>query len=87
MIIEDEPDAAQLFAETMRVSGLRVLKSYTSTPAMMLIAEARPDVIILDIMTPPDIRLGLEAGPAAYLTKPVGFTALKNAADRVVQGL
>lgn len=52
MIIEDEPDAAELFAEMMRVSGYRVLKTYTSTPAMTLIAQERPDVIILDIMMP-----------------------------------
>jgi len=87
MIIEDEPDAAELFAEMMRVSGLRARKRYASTPAMTLIAEERPDVIIMDIMTPSDIRLGLEAGPAVYLTKPVGFIDLKNAMDRVVQGL
>ena len=58
MIIEDEPDAAELFAEMMRVGGFRVLKTYSSTPAIPLIARERPDVIILDIMLP-DIS-GLE---------------------------
>lgn len=52
MIVEDEPDAAELFAEMMRVSGFRVLKTYASTPAMTLIAQEKPDVIILDIMMP-----------------------------------
>ncbi|SRR5581483_2863662 len=52
MIIEDEPDVSELFAEMMRVSGFRVLKSYTGTPAMGLIAQERPDAIILDIMMP-----------------------------------
>lgn len=52
MIIEDEPDAAELFAEMMRVSGFHVLKSYSSTPAMQMIAQEKPDVIILDIMMP-----------------------------------
>jgi len=52
MIIEDEPDAAELFAEMMRVSGFRVIKTYTSTPAMALIAQEKPDLIILDIMMP-----------------------------------
>ncbi|HEX2697927.1 MAG TPA: response regulator [Anaerolineales bacterium] len=118
MIIEDEPDAAELFAEMMRVSGFRVLKTYTSTPAMTLIAQEKPDVIILDIMMPDisgievlhfmqrepglskipvivvsaksmpsDIRSGLEAGAAVYLTKPVGYVDLKNAVDRVLQDL
>jgi len=58
MIIEDEPDAAELFAEMMRIGGFRVLKMYSSTPAIPMIARERPDVIILDIMLP-DIS-GLE---------------------------
>jgi len=52
MIIEDEPDAAELFAEMMRVSGFRVLKSYASAPAMKMITQEKPDVILLDIMMP-----------------------------------
>lgn len=117
MIIEDEPDAAELFAEMMRVSGFRVLKSSASTPGMALIAQEKPDVILLDIMMPDisgieilrflrrepelaaipvivisaksmpsDIRDGLDAGAAMYLTKPVGYLDLKKAVDSVLQG-
>jgi len=52
LIIEDEADAAELFAEMMRVSGFRVLKTSSSTPALTLIATEKPDIIILDIMMP-----------------------------------
>jgi len=52
IVVEDEPDAAELFAEMMRVSGYRVLKTYSSTPAISLIAQEQPDVVILDIMMP-----------------------------------
>ena len=52
IVVEDEPDAAELFAEMMRVSGFRVLKTFSSTPAMALIAQERPDAVILDIMMP-----------------------------------
>jgi CheY-like chemotaxis protein len=52
LIIEDESDAAELFAEMMRVSGFRVLKTSSSTPALNLIATEKPDLIILDIMMP-----------------------------------
>ena len=58
IVVEDEPDAAELFAEMMRVSGFRVFKTYSSTPAISLIANEKPDVVILDIMMP-DIS-GLE---------------------------
>ena len=52
LIIEDEADAADLFAEMMRVSGFRVLKTTNSAPALDMMAADRPDVVILDIMMP-----------------------------------
>ncbi len=115
MIIEDEPDVSELFAEMMRLSGLRVIKTYTSTPAMALIEQERPDLVILDVMmpdvsglevltymrhdprlalipvvivsakaAPADIRAGLDAGATVYLTKPVAYTDLKAAVDRLL---
>ena len=58
MIIEDEPEAAELFGEMMRVNGYRVLKMFSSAPAISMIIQEKPDVIILDVMMP-DIS-GLE---------------------------
>ena len=52
IVVEDEPDAAELFAEMMRVSGFRVLKTFSSTPAIAMIAKELPEVVILDIMMP-----------------------------------
>jgi DNA-binding response OmpR family regulator len=115
MIIEDETDAAELFGEMMRVNGFRVIKMFSSTPAIPMIAQEKPDVILLDIMMPDisglevlrfmqrepelakipvivvsaksmpsDIKSGLEAGAAVYLTKPVGFQDLKQAVEKVL---
>ena len=58
MIIEDEPDAAEMFAEMMRVNGFRVLKMFASTPSIPLFLQEKPDLVILDVMMP-DIS-GLE---------------------------
>lgn len=58
MIIEDEADAAELFSEMMRINGFRVIKMFSSAPAIPMISQERPDVILLDIMMP-DIS-GLE---------------------------
>lgn len=58
MIVEDEAEAAEMFAEMMRVSGFRVLQYHSSGPAIPAIQSERPDVIILDVMMP-DIS-GLE---------------------------
>jgi len=33
---------------------------------------------------PGDIKIGLEAGASMYLTKPVGFLDLKEAAEKVL---
>ncbi len=52
IVVEDEPDAAELFAEMMRVNGFRVVKSHSSSPAINLIASEMPDVVILDVMMP-----------------------------------
>lgn len=52
MIVEDEVDAAEMFAEMMRVSGYRVLKAYSSGPAISLLSAETPDVVLLDIMMP-----------------------------------
>ena len=52
LIVEDEADAAELFAEMMRVSGFRVLKTASSAPALSMMTEERPDIVLLDIMMP-----------------------------------
>jgi CheY-like chemotaxis protein len=115
LIIEDEADAAELFAEMMRVSGFRVLKTSSSAPALAMIAQEQPDIVLLDIMMPEisglellremredpelrripvviisakgmpaDVRSGMEAGAATYLTKPVGFLELREAVERAL---
>jgi two-component system phosphate regulon response regulator PhoB len=52
LIIEDEEDAAELFAEMMRVSGFRVVKTSSSAPAITMMTDERPDIVLLDIMMP-----------------------------------
>jgi len=52
LIIEDEEDAAELFSEMMRVSGFRVIKSSKSQPAIAMMTEDKPDLVLLDIMMP-----------------------------------
>lgn len=58
MIIEDEAEAAELFSEMMRLNGFRVIKMFSSAPAIPIISQEKPDVILLDVMMP-DIS-GLE---------------------------
>ena len=52
LILEDEEDAAELFSEMMRVSGFRVIKLLKSQPAIEIMTEDKPDLVLLDIMMP-----------------------------------
>lgn len=81
LIIEDEEDAADMFAEMMRVSGYRVLKTPSSMPAFNMMATEKPDVVILDIMMPEisglDILRQMRRNPE-FATIPVVVVSAKS---------
>lgn len=52
LIVEDEPDTAEMFAEMMRLSGFRVLKAYGGENALSILSQETPDAIVLDMMMP-----------------------------------
>ena len=52
VIVEDEPDTAEMFAEMMRLNGYQVRKAFGSRQAMTLISRENPDAVMLDIMMP-----------------------------------
>lgn len=85
MIIEDEEDAAELFAEMMRVSGYRVVKTSKSVPAIEIMTAEKPDVILLDIMMPEvsglDILRAMRRDPALANIPVVIITAKGMPAD------
>ncbi|NWG05962.1 MAG: response regulator [Chloroflexi bacterium] len=85
MIIEDEEDAAELFAEMMRVSGYRVVKTSKSAPAIEMMKAEKPDVILLDIMMPEvsgiDILRQMRRDPALAPIPVVVVTAKGMPAD------
>ena len=108
VIVEDEPDAANLFEEMLRIDQYEVIKTHSGGGALTVLQTERPDAVLLDIMMPDisgidvlrfmrrepslmhipvvivsakalpsDIRIGMEAGATAYLTKPVGLDELR----------
>jgi len=52
VVVEDEPDTAEMFAEMMRLIGYTVIKSYGGEEAIALISSEKPDAVVLDIMMP-----------------------------------
>ncbi|MFM8320351.1 MAG: response regulator [Chloroflexota bacterium] len=52
VVVEDEPDTAEMFAEMIRLMGHQVVKSYGGIRAIDLIAEKKPAAVVLDLMMP-----------------------------------
>jgi len=61
-------------------SGLEVLLYMRREPNL----AALPVVVVSTKSLPADIQSGVEAGASVYLTKPVGYSGLKNAVDTVL---
>ena len=52
LIVEDEPDAAEMFAQMLRLSGFRVVKAFGGVAAMKQLLQEKPDALVLDLMMP-----------------------------------
>lgn len=52
VIIEDEPDTAEMYAEMMRICGYQVEIFFGGKSAVNKIAEQKPAAVVLDIMLP-----------------------------------
>lgn len=52
VVVDDEPDTAEMFAEMMRLSGFEVYKCYRTAQAIKTITKKMPDAVVLDIMMP-----------------------------------
>jgi DNA-binding response OmpR family regulator len=116
IIVEDEPDTAEMFAEMLRLNGYQVLSSYGGAAAIALISQEKADAVVLDLMMPDlsglevlsymrrdprlvgvpvvivsakglpaDVKQGLQAGAALYLTKPVAYQDFIDALEKVLQ--
>lgn len=67
VIVEDEPEIAELVAEVLRDQGYRALCCDGAT-ALARMGEARPDVVVLDLMMAPvsgwDVARAMREDPA-----------------------
>lgn len=90
VVVEDEPDTAEMFAEMMELNGHRVLKSYGGAQAIHLITREKPDLVLLDVMMP-DLS-GLEVlrfmrRDPRLIHIPVVIVSAKNMPDDIQTGL
>ncbi|MBW8011873.1 MAG: response regulator [Chloroflexi bacterium] len=52
LVVEDESDTADMFAEMLNLVGFRVVTSHASTSAFELLESEKPDAVLLDVMMP-----------------------------------
>lgn len=52
LVVDDEPRVGQLFKKVLSEEGYRVLTASSGREALALASEAKPDLILLDIVMP-----------------------------------
>lgn len=87
LIVEDEPSLAELLRYNLEVEGFHVVHAGTGEEAEMLVAEERPDLVVLDWMLPSvsgiEICRRLRARNETRLIPIIMLTARGEEADRV----
>lgn len=52
LIIDDDPHISRLLSEVLQKEGYSVTNAYSGTEALLLLAQIKPDLILLDLMLP-----------------------------------
>lgn len=52
LIIDDDMHIGNMLEELLTREGYRVLRAYSGTEALLVLANARPDLVLLDLMLP-----------------------------------
>jgi len=90
VIIEDEPDTAEMYAEMMRICGYQVEIFFGGKSALVEIAKQRPAAVVLDIMMPEysglDVLNFLKAD-RGLSEIPVIIVSAKTLPDEIQEGL
>ena len=52
LIIDDDIDIGNVLEEILTKEGYHVMRAYSGTEALLLLAQQKPDLILLDLMLP-----------------------------------
>jgi DNA-binding response OmpR family regulator len=68
VIVDDEPDMAQMLSAFLRIKGYEVYTAYSGQDGLALIESRRPGAVLLDLMLPDidglDVCQRLRSAPA-----------------------
>jgi len=79
LVVDDNPDAAEVLAATLRIMGHEVFVAHDGRAALAVLSKARPDIALLDITMPGMSGYELarhirsQAGPAVRIVALSGF--------------
>ena len=87
LVVEDEPDIRLLLRMVLEANGFSVLEAGDGNRALSMLAEERPDLVVLDVMLPGldgwGVLGAMQAGRLAPDTPVVMLSALSSEQDRL----
>lgn len=87
LVVEDESAQREVLAYNLEAEGFRVIRAATGDEALMLIAEERPDIVVLDWMLPGvsgiEICRQIKTRPDTRATPIIMLSARSEEVDRV----
>lgn len=88
LVVEDEPDLAELVALNLRSAGHEVTVSHDGGTALAEIQRSQPDLLVLDVMLPDisgiEVCRRLRRSPQTVRLPVIMLTARSDEVDRVV---
>jgi signal transduction histidine kinase len=88
LIVDDTPTNVKVLFEMLETAGFRTLIAQSGEDALLILNEAKPDLILLDVMMPPGINgfetcQQLKANPCTQEIPVIFMTALSDRQDKV----
>jgi len=88
VVVDDEPSIRELLVAGLRYVGFDVLNAATGHSAIQLISEAKPDLIVLDVMLPDQDGFTVARSLRGRgVTTPIIFLTAKDDTSDKVKGL
>jgi two-component system OmpR family response regulator len=88
LVVDDEPNILELLAAALRLSGFEVYAAENGARALTAAKEARPDIVVLDVMLPDCDGFSLARQLRATLDQvPVLFLTARDAVEDRIAGL
>ena len=91
LVVEDDPDLMRAYTRILQSEGYEITQAATGGEALRLVAESRPDLVLLDLMLPDadgvEVCRRIKADPSAGDTFVVMLSGRRTAAEHEAEAL